>query len=308
MNCLVTGASGFIGRELCAVLAAHGDSFSALSKSSQTLPCGTSTRALDLALTDFEDDFFQDVDVVYHLAAIAHQHAAEDAYELVNHQATLRLARAASSSGVGHFIFLSSVKAMGPTSAAKMRSEFDTSPAADAYGRSKWQAEEALRHEFADSAMMITILRPALVYAAEVKGNLDLLARGVNLGLPRPPQEGGRSMVALQDLTQLLHGLAQRNGPQLKTWIVADGEHYSTRRIYDALRRAAGKPVGTAWWPHWLWRVATSCLDIGRGSPESSWEKLFSSELYSSVSLQRETGWRPQLQLEDVLVPKVQAP
>lgn len=306
MNYLVTGASGFVGQALCAGLAARGDSFGALSHSVHTLACGTVTQSVDLSSENFVTPSLEGVDVLYHLAGIAHQQATDEAYESVNHQATLRLARAASLAGVQHFVFLSSVKAMGTAQGTGEgtagplveRNELDVVPALDAYGRSKWLAEQGLRREFSGSSMRVTILRPALVYAEKAKGNLALLASGITWGLPRPPDEGGRSMIALPDLVELLLQLATRSNPGIATWIVTDGERYSTRRIYDALRAAKGKTRGVCWCPRWLWRAALWCLDIGRSRPESTWDKLFATEVYSSALVQRETHWRPQLNLE----------
>ena len=60
-------------------------------------------------------------------------------------------------------------------------------------------------------------------------------------------------MVALPDLVDLLllvvRGLAMPGVPT--TWIVTDGEHYTTRFIYDQLRLAAGKGTAPGWLPRW---------------------------------------------------------
>lgn len=302
MKCLVSGATGFIGRHLCQQLAARGDTVIALSKSGATLPDGTPTLALDLAAHDLPEDYLSRVDVVFHLAGIAHQNATPGVYEQLNYQATLRLARQAASAGVGCFIFLSSVKAMGPSHTAAPRSEAQCAAPSDPYGISKWRAECALREQFADDRMSIVILRPALVYGHEPKGNLRLLARGVRWGLPRPPAVGRRSMLALPDLVQLLCLLASSPASGVSTWI-ACGEHgYSTRDIYDCLRSVAGRGRGVAWLPLWGWRLAAALLDLGT-SPggESTYDKLFGTELYSNAALLAATDWRPRGRLEQVL-------
>jgi nucleoside-diphosphate-sugar epimerase len=299
VKCLVSGATGFIGRHLCQQLADRGDTVIALSRSGSPLPDGTPTLARDLAAGDLEPGLLQGVEVVFHLAGIAHQQAGPDAYRQVNHLATLALARTAEAAGVRCFLFLSSVKAMGPSPGEAERSEQDCLPPGDPYGRSKWQAECGLREELANSAMSVVILRPTLVYGAGAKGNLQLLAKAVRFGLPRPPARGGRSMIACEDLVALLLCLADHPPRGVHTWIVCDGQRYTSRYLHDLLRRSMGRGVGTAWLPAWAWRLGTSLLDRLRSGPgEPTWDKLFGTELYSNQAVLAATGWRPTLTLE----------
>ena len=241
------------------------------------------------------------VKVVFHLAGIAHQQAQESAYQQLNYRATLSLARRAAAAGVKCFIFLSSVKAMGPPGSGRARSENDCTPPADPYGRSKWRAECALREEFSSAAMSVVILRPALVYGANAKGNLTRLAAGVRRGLPRPPAQGARSMLALQDLVDLLCQVAVDPPAGVRTWIVCDDRSYSTRTLYDALRHASGKGRGIAWLPRWGWRLGAAMLDMFSRGGESTYSKLFGTELYSNAALLAEMAWRPRGRLEDVI-------
>lgn len=274
----------------------------ALSQSGDNLPDGSPTLAIDLTVETLPEDILTSVDVVFHLAGIAHQSAPEDTYERLNYLATLKLAEQAASAGVGCFIFLSSVKAMGPSGTTAARSEEQCATPSDPYGLSKWRAECALREQFADSKMSLHILRPTLVYGSQPKGNLALLARAVRMGLPRPPAVGRRSMIALPDLVDLLCLLALTPAPGGSTWI-ACGEHdYSTQNVYDCLRRAAGRRVGTAWLPLWVWRLGGALLDLGTArNGESTYDKLFATELYSNGALLRATNWRPHRQLGQLL-------
>jgi UDP-N-acetyl-alpha-D-quinovosamine dehydrogenase len=300
VKCLVSGATGFIGRRLCRQLLARGDQLVALSKSGSALADGTPTLALDLAVADPDSQTLQGVDVVFHLAGIAHQHAPAAAYHALNYQATLRLARLAAAAGVSRFVFLSSVKAMGPAVGPVVRSESDCTEPQDAYGMSKRRAEISLGEEFAEGRMSVVILRPALVYGGKAKGNLPLLARAVRMGLPRPPVGGGRSMVDLQDLVELLCLVSTLPIEGVHSWIVCDGQTYTTREICDELRRAGGKGVGLAWLPPWGWRLAAALLDtVSARSGEPTYSKLFACELYSNAAVLAATDWRPRRTLAD---------
>jgi UDP-glucose 4-epimerase len=264
------------------------------------LPDGTATIPFDLAARNFDAALLAAVDVVFHLAGIAHQQAAARDYEAVNHQGTLRLAHLAAEAGVGCFVYLSSVKAMGSAAGPAAREEGDVVPPTDPYGVSKWRAECDLRAAFSGAAMAVRILRPALVYGPGVKGNLQNLLRAIRMGLPQPPEEGARSMVALPDLVALMMLAAQADEPGVHTWIACDGEAYSTRRIYQALRRADGKGAGLAWLPRPLWHLAVAVADRLLAGEDSLADKLFGYELYRNDLARAALGWEPRLQLEDL--------
>jgi nucleoside-diphosphate-sugar epimerase len=256
---------------------------------------------VDLRLGLPEQSLLRGVDVVYHLAGIAHQRAAATAYTALNQRATLALATAAERAGAGCFVFLSSVKAMGADSGSAPRAEQDVVPTEDPYGRSKWLAECELRQRFASSAMRVVILRPALVYGAELKGNLRLLLRAARLGLPGPPAGGARSMVGVTDLAALLCCLPEQVGAGVRTWIVTDGQAYTTAQLYQLLRAALGRPGPGRQAPLWCWRLAARALDSALGQPAgSSFDKLFATELYCNAALLAAIRWRPQQTLASV--------
>ncbi len=301
MKCLVSGATGFVGRELCQQLAVRELPFIALSQHGAKLSDGTPTVAVDLEKQTVGSAYLKGVDVVFHLAGIAHQQAKASSYTQVNHLATVALAKAAAAAGVKCFIYLSSVKAMGPAVGEKVRNEDDCVPPVGAYGLSKLQAEEALRETFAHSEMSVVILRPALVYGADIKGNLQSLRKAVRAGMPRPPEVGGRSMIAVRDLVELMLLIAAEPPKGVRTWIVCDGCRYSSRNIYELFRSADGKGKGLSWLPLWGWKFAAYLADglYHRGA-DSTFIKLFGTELYSSAALLQDLPWKPQLQLSDL--------
>lgn len=302
MKCLVTGATGYIGRQLCPQLQALGHTVVPLSKSGAPLDDGSESIAIDLAAADAPEECFEQVNVLIHMAGIAHQKATSADYDRLNCQATVRLARQAESAGVGCFVFLSSVKAMGPSDSNLSRGEDDCTPDRSAYGAAKYRAECALRDEFRESHMSVIILRPALVYGAAFKGNIQLLNTALAWHLPRPPDLGKRTMLAVDDLVALLCQLAESPPGGVHTWIVCGDESYSTRELYDALCHARGRSIGPSWLPLWAWRLAATLRDfLAKNSDESTFDKLFGNEMYSNAVIVTETGWRPTATLEQVL-------
>ena len=299
MKCLVTGATGFIGSRLVPHLADHGHEVLAFSRSGGPLQDGTPTVALDLARTAISSEALCEVDVVVHLAGIAHQQASGDAYRTAVVESTQDLATQAAAAGVGHFIYFSSVKAMGALATSRVRSEHDCSDVLTPYGSAKRAAETALLRGDSTAAMSVSVVRPALVYGVSAKGNLALLERAARAGFPRPPELGARSMVSLDALLDLVASLVANPPDGCNAWIACDDEPYSTAQVYDLLRNAMGLSARTSWLPLWLWRAGLGVMDVAlRRRQDATFEKLFGTEVYSNRALCAATGWEPGCRLE----------
>ncbi|MFT4824245.1 MAG: nucleoside-diphosphate-sugar epimerase [Halioglobus sp.] len=302
MKCLVTGATGFVGRALCERLSTNAIDFIAISRSGGTLVNGQCAYALDLEVSAVPPQWLAGVETVFHLAGIAHRDAAAHTYEAVNYRATLDLAAAAAAAGVKNFIYLSSVKAMGSPSGADPRSEDQCVPATDPYGYYKRQAELGLQVAYENSAMSVVVLRPALVYGAGAAGNLQLLAKAARAGIPRPPELGGRSMIAVDDMAALLVALVREPAEGFHLWIVCDGNSYSASKVYALMQSALGREPSRSWLPLWVWRCACALRDlVGRNPRGTSYIKVFGSENYSNTELLAAVNWRPAYSFEDTV-------
>ena len=109
-------------------------------------------------------------------------------------------------------------------------------------------------------------------------------------------------MIARADLVSLLLLLTGLELSGVHTWIATDGQQYTTRRVYDALRSAQGASPTLAWLPSWCWRGAAALYDLWRGEQgDSTSLKLFGDERYSNGALIAATGWQPSQTLESVL-------
>jgi len=304
MKCLVTGATGFVGRALCERLNDDGVDVIATSRSGGILSSGVTVHALDLESGEVLPEWLASVDAVIHLAGIAHQDATASAYEAVNYRATLDLAAAAKSAGVKSFIFLSSVKAMGSPVGFDPRTEGQCVPVTDPYGHSKRQAELDLRSTYENSDMSVIVLRPALIYGAGALGNIQLLAKAVRARIPRPPERGGRSMIALDDLTELLSLLLREPPGGFQLWIVCDGRSYSASKIYVLMQIALGRDRSKIWLPLWVWRSICGMRDMLGNKPlGTTYSKIFGFETYLNTHLLASTNWRPALTFEDAVEP-----
>ena len=229
MRVLITGAHSFIGGAARERFARE-DGVQAEMASVR----GDAWRALDLSRYD----------CVVHAAGLAHvraRGAADEAYDQVNHRLTAALAARAKDAGVRQFIFLSSIIVFGEASRAGERREIGrgAQPApADAYGRSKLDAEAALR-ALADDRFCVPVLRPPLVYGRGCKGNYNALAR-LARALPVFPQfDNRRSALYVGNLAELIcrAALERRAG----TFHPRDGDACSTSELARLICAAHGK-------------------------------------------------------------------
>ncbi|MEM1404512.1 MAG: NAD-dependent epimerase/dehydratase family protein [Pseudomonadota bacterium] len=290
MHCFVSGASGYVGRALTSALLNRGDSVIAQYRRGQ-VPAGANSLQHDFhePLPRLE---LEGVDAVYHLAGIAHQRASAEEYEALNVRAASDMAQLALESGTQHFVLVSSVLAGRPDQAGNL-----------SYGRSKALAEAGVRRVLGASSVNLHIVRPALVYSDDAPGHLALLRGWCQRHLPRPPDLGGRSMIAREDLVELLLLLSERSaipGRDLPL-VASDGEIYTARRMYDAFAKSAGVRPWLPSPPDFAWRFGCSVLDLIQGEEAGAfWHRFAAEEVYEPQGL-KDVGFRTSLTLETTL-------
>jgi UDP-glucose 4-epimerase len=313
MTTLVTGATGFIGRALCERLRHEGVRVRALARSAATgnAPWDEAVAA-DLT-QPLPTGTMRDVDCVFHLASKVHALSeiseAASEHEQLNVLGTRRLIEAAASSGVERFVLFSSVKAMGEETAEELDESAAPLPQT-AYGRSKLAAEELVRQFSRGDGRRGVVLRLPLVYGVGNKGNLYRMIVAIDRGLFPPWPETGnrRSMVHVGNAVEAALLASARPEASGETFIVTDGRGYSTRELYEAIRRGLGRTVPSWSVPLPVVRAAGRVGDLlgrlrGRRFPLDSDAvlKLVDSASYSSAKITRVLGYRPRSTFAEVL-------
>jgi len=203
----VSGASGFVGQQVCSALVEADMQVRPLVRSGAG---GERIVIGDLSVNDFPRTILEGVDVLIHTAARAHRigeskKSALEAYRAANVIGTRRILRAALSAGVRRFVHLSSIKACGERSRfGNPLTPDDPCHPEDPYGVSKAEAEEVVRS--AEGSIETVILRPVLIYGTGVRGNLHRLLTAVAKGkvLPVGAARNRRSMLAIENLVDLI--------------------------------------------------------------------------------------------------------
>jgi nucleoside-diphosphate-sugar epimerase len=233
---------------------------------------------------------------VVHLASRAHVALADERHAIESDAATAAaLARAARSAGVPRILLMSSIKVLGEaTPSLPFRGHQPPAPE-DAYGLAKWRMEEAMRVEAGDT---LVILRPPLVYGPGVKANFCALLRLVRSGLPLPfaAIDNRRSLIALDNLLDLVEVALAHPAALGETFLLRDDEDVSTPELVRRIARAFGRKPRLFPFPPTLLRRAAALL--GRATAA---ERLIGSLRVDDLATRERLGWRPHHSLDETL-------
>ena len=249
---LVTGAGGFIGQAVCADLKSRGHHvLGALRKrdAPRESPGVDYVGMGDMdELTDWSC-VVDDIDCVVHLAARVHlmnDTAREPLAEFrrFNVDLTMNLARQAALAGVRRFVFVSSVKVNGENTPFGQPFAADDVPRpTDAYGVSKLEAEQLLVQLGKSTGMEIVIVRPVLVYGPGVRANFYQMMDWLKIGFPLPLKalDNQRSLVAIDNLVDMIATCLSHPAAANQIFLVSDGEDLTVSELMERTSMALGR-------------------------------------------------------------------
>ncbi|MEN5201188.1 SDR family oxidoreductase [Pseudomonas wadenswilerensis] len=307
MRVLLTGGSGFVGQAILKRLGLDTDVqvVAALRKQLSSLPDGVQAHLFDDLASPMawpvEDPAF---DVVIHCASRVHvmnEVAADPLAEFrkVNVSATLAFARRAADAGVKRFVFISSIKVNGEGTARGRPYTADDVPAPiDPYGVSKQEAETQLKALGAETGMEIVVIRPVLVYGPGVKANFRNMMVWLDKRIPLPfgAIENKRSLVAVENLVDLIVLCCSHPAAANQTFLVSDDEDVSTTQLLRKMAQALGKPALLVPIPaSWLSWVARA---LGKASLS---QRLCGSLQVDITKTKSLLNWVPPVTLENAL-------
>ena len=304
---LLTGATGFVGgailKRLCddriqpVVAVVRGES--------QIKVQDVSTLRIDSfdGTTPWEGKLAGSSVIIHSAARVHVMNDAESdplaAFRKVNVEGTLNLARQAAASGVQRFIFISSIKVNGEGTASGTAYTADDAPApVDPYGISKMEAEQGLRKIAAETAMEVVIIRPVLVYGPGVKANFLSMMRWLSKGIPLPfgAINNSRSLVALDNLVDLVITCIDHPAAANQTFLVSDGEDLSTTVLLSKMANALQKPARLIPVPSWL--LQGGALLLGKKGLS---QRLCGSLQVDITKTRTLLSWTPPISVDEAL-------
>ncbi|GGK73271.1 UDP-glucose 4-epimerase family protein [Amphritea balenae] len=327
MRIFLTGSSGFVGGVILDRLVAQSVESYALHRTDVIcIPDGVTKLLGDLTdLSDIKNasvgsDVYSDQstvdpafvldmalansDVVIHAAARAHIMKDEVAeplaeYRRLNVEGTINLAQQAAIAGVQRFIFISSIKVNGEQTPLDQPFMADDAPAPHgAYGISKWEAEEGLKQLATETGMEVVIIRPPLVYGAGVKGNLASMIKLVTKGVPLPlgAVHNQRSLVAVDNLVDLIITCIDHPAAANQVFLVSDGHDLSTTNLLRGVASAMGKSSRLLPVPSFILMLAGTLL----GKKEVT-QRLLGSLQVDITKTRNLLDWEPPISVSEGL-------
>jgi UDP-glucose 4-epimerase len=296
---LVTGATGFVGRNLVPALIAGGWQVRPVERQRSGNPDAVVVDSIG-PLTDW-DEALSGVEAVVHLAArVHHPGDAHNAgiYRAVNTEGTLRLAADAAKAGAREFIQVSTILVNGSSTDGRGPFREDDVPhPRGIYGESKAAADAGLENIAADGRMNITVVRPPLIYGQGAGGNFRLLQGVIRRGLPLPfaSIRNRRGFIAVENLVSFITHRLAHSGGSFEIFLVADDEQVSTPEFIRRIGAACGRKSRLLPMPI----AMLNLLGTMSGRPEIRDSLIGSMEIDTSKA--RATGWRPQLSLDEGL-------
>lgn len=298
---LVTGASGFIGRELCDLLSR--ENYQLIVHSHHELKPTDKLRQLTSSIVscDINDtkkliESMDNASVVFHLAGTAHVNGIPKVIlERSIIGGTKSLLQAIGNSNVSKLIYFSSCHAD--------RADTD-------YGIAKKRAEELIEEAHRETNLGYSILRPVNVYGRHMKGNLLSMIRLIQKKRlpPLPMLDTSMSLVSVEDVCNIALRAAQCTSVNNKTYIVSDGIDYKINDIEDAIYQAMGREK-----PNWhspkavLLMAAYAAGLLGKLIPAMSkigpntYRNLVRGEYFPNDAIRKELNFTPQTTLYDQL-------
>jgi nucleoside-diphosphate-sugar epimerase len=263
MKILITGENSFVGRNF-------------LGYSSYK-----NVREISLIKHVPESIDFNNFDVVIHLVAIVHQKKTipESQYFIINRDLCLKVAELAKKAGVKQFIFLSTVKVYGKfISGSAPWNEKSVCLPEDAYGKSKYEAELALK-KMEDDSFAISIIRTPLVYGEFVRANMLSIMKLVHRTniLPFRQVNNRRNFTGAENLVSFIDRIIERRASGI--FIAMDEKAISTSELVKMIAENMGKRII-------LFKIPEFIVKVGMIVWPSIFDRLYGSfEMDNSSTL-----------------------
>src|SRR5690606_10444200 len=229
MKIIITGASGFVGQNLQRYLKEK----------------RFEIKKLSLRNTNWQNHVEPDATAIVHLAGKAHDTAntsADEEYFKVNRDLTIALFDQFLGSDIRDFFYFSSVKAVADTVEGVLAEDVAANPYTP-YGKSKLEAEKYLLSQALPEGKRLFIIRPCMIHGPGNKGNLNLLYKVVEKGIPWPLAafHNQRSFLSIDNLSYLVGQMLVQTELQSGVYNFADDDALSTNELVTLISETLGK-------------------------------------------------------------------
>lgn len=238
---IISGASGFVGQNLTAYLRG-------LEK--EVFP-------VSLRTSNWENTIPIEAQAIIHLAGKAHDISNStdpEAYFKINRDLTIQLFDLFLKSNIRDFFYFSSVKAVADVVKEVLTEDVIPAPFTS-YGQSKLMAEQYLLKQHLPKGKRLFIIRPCMIHGPGNKGNLNLLYKVVENGIPWPLASfhNERSFLSVDNLSYLINEMLNNENVKSGIYNFADDHVLSTNELVILISETLNKKSQ-------LWKIPTTLI------------------------------------------------
>jgi len=184
-------------------------------------------------------------EIVIHLAGKAHDLRKSNnfnEYYKVNTELTKKIFDNFLESDSKVFITLSSVKAVADKLDCILTEDYPPNPITH-YGKSKLLSEQYIFNRVLPEGKRVYILRPCMIHGPGNKGNLNLLFKIINKGMPWPlgAFDNKRSFCSIDNLCFILNELIENKHIPSGIYNISDDIPLSTNTLVGLISESQGK-------------------------------------------------------------------
>jgi UDP-glucose 4-epimerase len=308
----VTGATGFLGRELLRLLVDRGISVRAVTRGPTVPTPGVSWVQADIRDAAQLAVAFSGVEAVFHLAAHVHDLRSRNdgaQQQAITFGGTVAMLSAAEQVGARHVILVSSLAVYGPIGGAAVDESHPCRPNTP-YGIAKLQAETALADFARRTGTFGASIRASMMYGVPSPGNLLRMVHAVKAGwFPPIPEFGNRrSMVSVTDVASVMVLAWKANVQDGRPYNITDGQAYSTRQIYEMILRELGRRPSTVSIPRFAFDAAAWAGDLAGAIAgrriffdSEALERIAGSAYVDASRARNELGFEPTTTLSEIM-------
>lgn len=319
---MVTGANGFLGREVVNELKKSGNHeiYGLIGKASKIEPVKNltpenifETDISDYSTLDTPAKKVKEAGTVIHTAGLAHQfgRVAKEDFRKVNVQGTENICKFALNVGAEHFVLISSVSVYGDYGSAEIDESFECRPEG-IYAESKLESEERAQEFCRVNGIRLTILRPATIIGEGDRGNTARLTQLIDKRRFIWIGDGSnkKSLIYKKDVARgILRTVEARRGDKTEIYnltskavsmkeivlVVAGNLHLKTPRIKipENLVRGFFKLNHTPFSIEYLKKF------------EKTFEKWLSDDIFSGKKFNEQFNFEPETAISEALAKQV---
>lgn len=260
---LVIGGSGFVGTRLISIIR---DSHPLANLDKQNSAFFSEyTQIGDIRNQDDVESSLKDSSIVVLLAAEHRDDVSPTSlYYDVNVQGTRNVLTAMDEAGVKNIIFTSSVAVYG-LNKQNPNEEHPADPF-NHYGKSKWQAEEALREWYYQNPgeKSLTIIRPTVIFGERNRGNVYNLLKQIASGRFLMIGKGTnyKSMAYVGNIAAFIKYHLQNINPGYEVFNYIDKPDMNMNELVSQVEKSLNKNIPSFHFPYWLGMLGGYGFDI----------------------------------------------